>query len=234
MVAFETEVLEVVRRTPEVKSFRFKRPGETDFKAGQFFFVTIKIGGAERTKHFSFSNSPTEKGYIEFTKKLTGSDYSKALDRLKPGDWSRLKMPLGSFIYEGDAGKIAFLAGGIGITPVRSICRYAVDTGSGADIAVLYGSRSAGYIIFKEDFDRMQNEFSGLRVSYLVSEPDNDWHGRTGRIDANVIKEEIPDYAERKFYICGPPVMVEAMNKMLAEELFLPRDMIVIEKFTGY
>ena len=234
MVAFETEVIEVVRRTPEVKSFRFKSPGGADFRAGQFFFVTIRIGGAERTKHFSFSNSPTEKDYIEFTKKITGSDYSKALDGLKPGDWARLKMPLGSFTYEGDIKKIAFLAGGIGITPVRSICKYAVDTASGADITLLYGSRSAGYIIFKEDFDSMQNEFSGLRVSYLVSEPDDGWHGRTGRIDAKVIKEEIPDYAERRFYICGPPSMVDAMDKILAEELYLPREMIVIEKFTGY
>ena len=127
MVTFETEVSDVIQRTHNVKSFRFKRDESADFKAGQFFLVTIKISGQERTKHFSFSSSPTEKGYIEFTKKLTGSDFSKALDGLKTGDRAKLKMPYGSFTFEGGYKKIAFLSGGIGITPIRSICKYVVD-----------------------------------------------------------------------------------------------------------
>lgn len=61
MAVFETELLDVVQRTSNVKSFRFKVKEEVNFKPGQFFFLTIRIHGEERTKHFSFSNSPTEK-----------------------------------------------------------------------------------------------------------------------------------------------------------------------------
>ncbi len=234
MVVFETEVLEVVRRTRNVKSFRFKKKGEADFKAGQFFFVTIKIDGKERTKHFSFSNSPTETDYIEFTKKLTESDYSKTLDKMKPGDWAKLKMPLGSFTFEGEYKKIAFLAGGIGITPIRSICKYAVDKKLDADIKVLYGNRTAEGIIFKEDFDDMQKAYPGLKVCHILSEPDPGFTSRTGLINAAVIREEIPDYSERKFYICGPPAMVESMQKILSDELKPACGSIIVEKFTGY
>ena len=58
--------------------------------------------------------------------------------------------------------------------------------------------------------------------------------GRRGRINSSVIKEEIPDYGERMFYLCGPPAMVEAMRKILAEELILPQEKIKTENFAGY
>jgi len=61
MIEFETEVIEIIRRTPDVQSFRFRIKEDVTFRPGQFFFVTIEIDGAEQTKHFSFSNSPTEK-----------------------------------------------------------------------------------------------------------------------------------------------------------------------------
>ncbi|NQT23376.1 MAG: oxidoreductase, partial [Candidatus Omnitrophica bacterium] len=95
MIESETKVLEIIPRIKNVKSFRFKPNEDVDFKPGQFFFVTIKDNGGELTKHFSFSNSPTEKEYVEFTKKLSESDYSKALNKLKPGDWARLRLPNG-------------------------------------------------------------------------------------------------------------------------------------------
>lgn len=234
MVQFETEVLDVIQRTYNVKSFRFRKKEGADFKAGQFFFVTIKINGALRTKHFSFSNSPTENGYIEFTKKLTDSEYSKALDGLKIDDWARLKMPLGSFTFEGEYKRIAFLSGGIGITPIRSICKYVVDKKIDADIVLLYGNHTAKDIVFKEDFDAMKKSYHRLKVTHILSEAEENWRGRRGYINASVIKEEIPDYAERRFYICGPPAMVEAMKNILLNELRLAAGSIVTENFTGY
>ena len=67
---FETTVLDVIKRAPGVKSFRFRIKDPVDFKAGQFFLLTIRINNTESSKHFSFSNSPTEAGYIEFTKRV--------------------------------------------------------------------------------------------------------------------------------------------------------------------
>jgi len=234
MVEFETEVSEVIARTHNVKSFRFKRKEDLDFKAGQFFFVTIKIDNEEKTKHFSFSNSPTEKTYTEFTKKLTGSEFSKALDRLKVGDWARLRMPYGSFTFGGEYNKIAFLSGGIGITPIRSICKYIIDKKIDTDIVLLYGNRTINDIVFREDFDAMQKESPKLKVVHILSEQQTDWSGKVGYINAQLIREEIHDYIERKFYICGPPLMVEAMKKILLSELMLSKENIATENFTGY
>ena len=234
MVTFETEVSDIIQRTHNVKSLRFKKKEDVDFKPGQFFFVTIKIGEEERTKHFAFSNSPTEKEYIEFTKKLTDSEFSKALDQLTTGDWAGLKMPYGSFAFEGEYKKIAFLSGGIGITPIRSICKYVVDKKLDTDIILLYGNRTSKDIVFKEDFDAMRKGHSQLKVTHVLSQGDSGWEGKRGHIDSRLIKEEIPDYSERRFYICGPPLMVEAMKKILLDELNLSAEQIIIENFTGY
>src|SRR4030042_6743233 len=99
---FETNVKEIIPRTPNVTSFRFPRPPELDYKPGQFLFITIKQGDKELSKHFSFSSSPTEKDHIEFTKKLTDHEYSEALKSVKVGDWARIDAPYGQFTFEGE------------------------------------------------------------------------------------------------------------------------------------
>jgi len=236
MIEFEAKILDVIQRTPDVKSFRLSAAEEARFKPGQFFTVTIAVEGEKATKHFSFSNSPTEKGYIEFTKRITGSPFSKALDRLNPGDITRIKMPFGSFTFEGEHERIAFLSGGIGITPIRSMCRYAADKELSTDIILIYSNRDAGDIAFREDFDRMQAANRGVRVIYtLTQEPEGTgWNGRIGRIDDEMIKAEIPDYRERVFYTCGPPKMVEGIVSVLKDKLGLEETAIKRENFTGY
>jgi len=237
MIDFETEVLNIIQRTHNVKSFRFRIEKDVDFKPGQFFFVTIKIDGVERTKHFSFSNSPTEKGYVEFTKRITDSEFSHALERSKVGDWARLKMPYGSFTFGGEYEKIAFLSGGIGITPIRSICKFATDSILPTDIVLLYGNDREEDIIFRQDLDNMHSVNKNLRIVYTLTSGDIDrkiWKGRTGYIDDTMIKEEIPDYRERIFYICGPPRMVESLIDILNNKLGIEENRIKRENFVGY
>ena len=237
MISFEAKVLDVIQRTHDVKSFRFKVSDRVDFKAGQFFFVSIKIKGVERTKHFSFSNSPTEKEYIEFTKRITASEFSQGLDRLRPGDWARLKLPYGNFTFAGEYDKITFLSGGIGITPIRSICKFVTDKRMPSSIVLLYGNNKEEDIIFREDFDQIASANKNIRIVYTLTAADRDrekWSGRTGYIDEKMIKEEIPDFKERIFYICGPPKMVEAIIGILKNKLGLGEDKIKKENFTGY
>ena len=236
MITFETKVLDIIQRTPNVKSFRFKTQKGADFKPGQFFFVGIQVNGQEQTKHFSFSNSPTEKGYIEFTKRVTDSEFSKALDNLKIGDWAKIKMPLGSFTFSGEYKKIAFLSGGIGITPIRSICKFIIDSKLPTDAALLYGNNIEKDIIFKDDFNEMASANKNINVVYTLTSTDIDktWHGRTGYIDDKMIKQEIPDYSERTFYMCGPPKMVEGLSDILKNKLTITSDKIKTENFIGY
>ena len=236
MVIYETEVLEVIERTSDVKSFRFKPDASMEFKAGQFFFVSIMVEGKESTKHFSFSNSPTEKDYIEFTKRITDSDFSKALSVIKPGDWAKLKGPSGSFtINESDA-KIAFLSGGIGITPIRSMIKFAYDNNISNDMVLFYGNKTESNIAFKNDFDQIAKSYNRFKVVYTLSnDHDNlSWPGKRGHIDRDMISSELPDYNQRTFYICGPPAMVGSLTKLLKEEMDIADKNIVIENFTGY
>lgn len=237
MFEFETEVSDIINRTRDVKSFRFNMEKDIDFKPGQFFFVTIKVEGKDATKHFSFSNSPTEKGYIEFTKRITGSPYSKALDKLKVRDWAKLRMPFGTFTFEGEYEKIAFLSGGIGITPIRSICKFIADKKMPIDTVLLYGNNYEEDIIFKHDLDNLSEIYKNIRIVYTLTASDIDtkkWHGRIGYIDDKMIKEEIPDYMEKVFYICGPPKMVETLIDILKNKLGIKPERIKKENFAGY
>ncbi len=228
----ETKVKEIISRTHNVKSVRLEAD-DIDFKAGQFMLVMLR-GNSQLKRYLSISSSPTEKGYIEFTKKLTTSDFSEELNTLQPGDKVKLQYPFGSFTLQNSKDKIAFLSGGIGITPIRSICKYAVDTKLGADIVLLYGNQSARDIAFKTDFDEMQKQYPKLKVVHVLCEPSPGMDCQIGLINKDIIKKEIPDYKERKFYICGPPVMVEAMKKILTEELLVPAERIITENFQGY
>jgi ferredoxin-NADP reductase len=230
---FETKVKDVIVRAHNVKSFRFDRPPSFDYRAGQFMFVTIMGGVEKMDKHFSISSSPTEEDHIEFTKKLTGSPFSNALDALRVSDWAEVDAPYGDFTYDGEYGKLAMLTGGIGITPLRSICRYCTDMGSVAEIALLYGCHTEGELVFRDEFEEMRSRNKNLKVAFFLEEPGEGWGGRRGKISAVAISDEIPDFMERAFYICGPPTMVEAMVKVL-QDLSVPEGQIKAESFPGY
>jgi ferredoxin-NADP reductase len=227
------EISEIVQRTQNVKSFRLKTQEDLDYKAGQFLCASLKTE-KECKRYLSISSSPTEKGYIEFTKKITQSNFSKALDNFKAGETIIIQYPMGNFTLKEGYSKIAFLSGGIGITPIRSICKYAVDSKLDTDIVLVYANRSIKDIVFKEDFDAMQKQHPKLKIAHVLSEPAPGFKCTVGLINAQVIKNEVPDYSQRRFYLCGPPAMVEAMQKILLEELSLPKENIITERFQGY
>ena len=185
------------------------------------------------SKHFSISSSPTEKTHVEFTKKLSESEFSTALKALKEGDWARIDAPYGKFTFKGEHEKIGLLSGGIGITPFMSICRYCTDKRLNTKITLLYGNRSESDIAFKEELETMQEQNENLKVVFTLNEPSSGWKGATGIIDAGLVKKEIIDYKETVFYTCGPPAMVEAMEKLI-ENIGLPKAQLNREYFTGY
>jgi glycine betaine catabolism B len=228
---WETAISDVIRRTKDVKSFRFPKPEGFQYNAGQWMYVNIKIEGTQKLHHFTISSSPTE-NYLEFTKKITDSQYSQALDKMKPGDWAKLNAPFGEFTYGGEKIKIGALTGGIGITPLRSICRFCTDKKLSTSIVMLYSNKAEDDVVFKDELEEMQQADSNVVVkNVLTREPD--WKGLKGHIDADMIKSQIPDYKERVFYICGPPSMNQTLKKAL-EGLDLPEDRIKLEDFTGY
>lgn len=230
---FETTVREIIPRTTDTTSFRFPRPAGFEFKPGQYMLVTIKTDNKELMHPFSISSSPTDQDFIEFTKKLTQSEYSTRLRAMKPGDWTRIDAPYGKFTCECELEKILFLAGGIGITPFLSIIKYCTDKQLPTNMLLLYGVKNENEIVFRKELEDMQQRNKNLRVVHVVFEPAPTWIGKKGVITADLVKAEAPDYRDRIFYACGPPGMITAMQKLVAV-LGIPETQLKLEVLAGH
>ena len=237
MAEYIAEVIDIGSSVDGVKSFRLSRPESFSFNPGQWLFVFLDINGEEEKKPLSLSSSPTEKEYIEFTKRLTGSDFSKKLDLIKKGDKIKVDMPYGTFTFDGELKKIALLSGGIGITPFKSICKNAADKNLDTDIVLLYGNSSPENIIFKDELDEIMSINARFKLVNTITAPiasGIEWAGCSGMIDGAMVRREIPDYKERVFFMCGPPGMVKCLISMLKTELNVPESNIRKENFAGY
>ena len=115
---------------------------------------------------------------------------------------------------------------------MRSMLRYIADRNLNTDVRMLYSNKTAADIVFKEELDTIAREHGNIKIDHVLTrEPD--WKGLKGHVDAEMIREQIPDFAERTFYICGPPAMNEALVKAL-RELKVAEEQIRLEDFTGY
>jgi ferredoxin-NADP reductase len=232
---YQLRLEEIITHCCDVRTFRFALDKDTAYKPGQYLVLTLDVNGKGASKAFSISSSPTEEGYIQFTKKLTDSAFSGVLAGLKVGDVCRVRYPMGKFTFEGEHPKICFLIGGIGITPVRSICKNATDRQLDADIVVLYSGKTPDQLVFRHDFDEMVRVNRKLKVVYTLTACRERIEGcRVGYIDEQMVVREVPDFAQRVFYLCGPPGLVDAMRALLTQKLSVPADKVVTEDFVGY
>jgi glycine betaine catabolism B len=238
---FETDVTESIQRTGDIISIRFTRPAEFDYSPGQYILVTVGSGDNEMTKPLSLSSSPTE-GFLEVTKRLTGHPFANALAALKDGDKVRLSGPFGNFTLPGEAGeardagehkKMGMLSGGIGISPLCSMIKYAYDKMLDIDIVLIYSNRHEESIAFEKEFKDLTRKFPKFNIVNTVTMPQPSWKGITGRISADMIQKYIPDYLDRVFYISGPAKMVDSMLTLL-KEMSIPEDQVKMESFPGY
>jgi ferredoxin-NADP reductase len=141
--------------------------------------------------------------------------------------------PFGRFTLS-EAEKHVMIAGGIGITPFRSIIKFATDTESNAKITLIYSNRTPEDIVFKEDLDLMEHMNENLEVIHTITRPEGHfWKGITGRVDEHMIEQHIEDVENSIFYVCGPPSMVDAMQIVL-KEMGIADERIKMERFGGY
>ncbi len=227
------KVLEIIKRTHDAKSFRFPRPESFDYKPGQYILVSLTVEGSMVTKPLSISSSPTDKNYIEFTKKLTGHPFSNVLDNMKIGDSAVISGPSGKMTFEGEYKKVVLLSGGIGITPMMSICKYCTDMHIDSNIVLIYSNKTENDLAFKTEFEEMMHSNSNLKIVYTLTRASESWTGLRERISNKLIINEVPDYMERRFYICGPPDMVNSMEETLAS-MNIPKEMVKKESLVGY
>ena len=109
---YTARIREIIQRTYNVKSFRIELDPLREFKAGQFLSVSLKEGDTWK-RYLSISNSPTEQGYLEFTKKITQSDFSLALNSLKMNDTVTVQYPFGKFTLPQGPERDSFFFSGI-------------------------------------------------------------------------------------------------------------------------
>lgn len=236
MKELRARLIERIKRTDSVESFRFTPAERINFIAGQFMQVILdekERANKELNKYLSFSSSPL-KPYIEFTKRLGESTFSQSLRNLKTGDEILIKAPLGSCVFKEEYRKIAFLIGGIGITPVISIIEYLNEKKLGIDTVLLYSNRNESDIAFKPELDSWQEQNEKLKVVYTVTDcQPKDPRCVFGRISKEIMQEKLTDLKERVVFIFGPPKMVEAIS-ILCDELNCSKNNIKTESFIGY
>jgi glycine betaine catabolism B len=219
--------------------------------AGQFAF--FDIGGVYDDpkgpiRHFTISSSPTE-NFIMFSTRIRDSPYKKRLSTLEEGSRVKVRGPEGQFVLHEDYSKPAvFLSGGIGVTPFRSMIKYATDKQLPLKITMFDSNRNRGNILFKKEFDECANINKNLKIIYTISEDEqqqqqqqssstaNNWKGEYGRIEKAMIMKylDIDMLNNSIFYICGPPSMLKAMQSLLHDNLEIPKERIKVEEFVGY
>jgi ferredoxin-NADP reductase len=100
-------------------------------------------------------------------------------------------------------------------------------------ITLFYGCRTEKDLAFRRELEELANKNKNLNLVLIVTEPTAQWKGATGIINAEKVKQYLPDYKENVFFTCGPPPMVEAMEKLVLN-LGLPKEKLKREYFTGY
>jgi len=215
---------ERVQVAQDTYDFVFSNPRPFYFKPGKYLEWTLdynKIDSRGNRRYFTIASSPTEKEIrigIKFYP--NGSSFKKKLLSINESDIVVASGLAGNFTMPGNKKKkLVFIAGGIGITPFRSMIKYLLDMKQKRDIVLLYSNRTPADIAYRDILDQAQN-YLGIKTVYTITDkvPANSvWQGKTGYIDAKMIQQEIPDYKERYFYLSGTHGMVTTFDHTLQE-----------------
>ena len=210
---------------PGMFELAFSSNQKPRFEPGQYFEWTIpseKPDSRGNRRTFTVASSPTEDRVrlgVRIPEKP--STFKQALSAMKVGEHLFGSNLGGEFVLPSDSTKkLAFIAGGIGITPFRSMAKDLVDRNEKRDIVLLYSSRTEQDFVYGDVFDRATSV--GVRTVRVA-----------GVIPEDRVKAEIPDFLDRTFYLSGPGVMVDAFVKILSG-MGVKRTRIRTDYFPGY
>lgn len=188
------------------------------FSPGQFGWLTLWGSPFKITGHpFSFSSSAeVADGRVEMSIRNLG-DFTSAIDKVPVGQRVYLDGPYGAFTIGNPADMHVLIAGGVGVTPMMSMIRTLADQGDKRPVILLYGSRDWESITFREELEALKARLN-LTVVHVLANPSAGWTGDQGFISADVFKRHLPPpYADHEYFICGPDVMMDAIEKALGE-----------------
>lgn len=226
--------------TPDVLDFVFVLGRPLKYRAGQYMEWTLPHGQPDsrgNRRYFTLASSPTEPNLRIGVKFYDQSSTFKQAMLGLDGDTLLAAGSLrGDFVLPSDdSQKLAFIAGGIGITPFRSMLKFLVDKRQSRDITLLYSERSTRHFAYRDILKEARHKL-GIKTVYAITDSTavpRDWPGQTGRISAAMIKKTVPDFADRTFYIAGSQPMVQNVQNILLE-LGVSRRQIKTDFFPGY
>lgn len=219
----------VIPENAEVTSIYIKGRNLPEFKirAGQFMIFRFLAEGYWWQAHpFSLSCAPNG-DYLRISVKALG-DFTRKIKAVPLGTKVLIDGPHGVFTAKDDRyQKYLLIAGGIGITPLRSLAETLVKQNK--DVVLLYASHKERSIALKNELENLTSA-GNLKLHYIISD-DQDWIGEKGRIDQEKIQRLAPDYQGRQVYLCGPKLMMKAIIDSF-NNLGLKRSKIFYEKFS--
>jgi len=224
---------------PNILNFRFQPTRPFTFLPGQYMEWTlpgVPLDGRSNRRMFTIASSPDEKEVmlgVKFYK--PSSNYKQTLRQLKPGASIYASQLAGSFTMPRDQKqKLLFIAGGVGITPFRSMMKTMIDDDAMRDVVLLYAVATEQEIAYGEVFDEARQR--GAKVHYIIANrPSNEpsEYAISGTLTSEVLKELVPDLQERTAFISGPSGMVDGVKHTL-RSLGVHRRDIKTDHFSGY
>jgi ferredoxin-NADP reductase len=237
---YPSELLDRQTIAGEIILLRFRKPRDFNFSAGQFCYMTTPdLGYHDQEglrKPFSIATSPLESDLI-FVVRATESAFKRTLREMRIGVPVALDTPLGLFtLPKSGTVPLVFLAGGLGVSPFRSMMHYSAEAGTGHRIALLYSSRVPEETVFLDDFRNIAKKDTRMTVAVTITRPEQSgekWTGLTGRLSAEMVKGQCPDWAEAIYYVSGPPAMVDGIRNVLLG-MGIEQQRVRREVWTGY
>ena len=237
MPAYEVSLRDRQPVAEGTMAFHFDKPSGFQFKAGQFIRLTLmdppETDAEGNGRTFTIASAPVEEDLIVATR-LRDTAFKRVLKSMPLGSPVKLQGPFGALTLHEDAARSAvFLAGGIGITPFRSIALQAARAALSHPIWLFYANRRPEDAAFLEELRQLEAENTNYRFIATMTRPEEAWAGERGHITKEMLSKFIDDLAAPIYYTAGPPAMVDAMMSLLIAA-GVSSGQIRAEQFAGY
>lgn len=232
--SFQLVITAIKENSKTVRTYRMKLTQNSTikelpvFRAGQYLSIKVDLDEVKVTRPYSICSAPSDikkENYYEITLQVKEDGFlsKKLFEAWKVGSIITVSGPHGTFYYEPlrDSTEIVAIAGGSGITPIRSIIREIVSGQLNIQLTLLYGSRNEQSILFEDELNELAQKSENIKIINICDAPSEAWCGPTGLIDAGFIKEYAGPIEGKTFFICGPQAMYDFVRKEL-QELKIP------------
>lgn len=211
----------------DVVSFKFKSDEPLNWKPGQYLFYTLPSDNPDNrgiTRYFTISAAPFEKDIVITTRiSKPSSTFKKSLGDMKIGETIEASGPDGDFTLGDPKKNYVFIAGGIGITPFRSILLDLNHKKLPINVQLLYANHDDN-IVFRQDLESLISKNTSFKINYFIS---------PNRIDEKTFSIFNSQLSALSFYISGPKPFVEIYSQVL-NSIGIKKENIKLDRFPGY